>query len=110
QNTYISRMLAAFGWNTVPAESAERYPQLELETAFAEGVQRILLSSEPYRFRDRDIDEIRWQAPPQLQIHLIDGEMVSWYGSRAIEGLAYLAEFRRRLLADGSVECSITSR
>jgi hypothetical protein len=28
-------------------------------------------------------------------VRLIDGEMTSWYGSRAILGLAYLAEFAR---------------
>jgi hypothetical protein len=27
---------------------------------------------------------------------LVDGEMTSWYGPRAIAGLAYLAEFARR--------------
>jgi len=30
-------------------------------------------------------------------VALIDGSMTSWYGSRAIEGLAYLREFRRTL-------------
>jgi hypothetical protein len=27
----------------------------------------------------------------------IDGEMISWYGSRAIAGLRYLAALRRQL-------------
>jgi ABC-type Fe3+-hydroxamate transport system substrate-binding protein len=101
RNTYISAMLGALGWDTVPETSAERYPRLQLETAFADGARIVLLSSEPYRFRSRNIDEVRRQAPPQARIHLIDGEMVSWYGSRAIAGLAYLAAFRRRLAADG---------
>lgn len=29
---------------------------------------------------------------------LIDGAMTSWYGSRAIQGLAYLKELRKTLL------------
>jgi hypothetical protein len=32
---------------------------------------------------------------------LIDGEMVSWYGSRAIRGLAYLRHLRASLAAPG---------
>ena len=30
---------------------------------------------------------------PGAKVSLIDGEMTSWYGSRAIEGLRYLAEY-----------------
>jgi hypothetical protein len=37
----------------------------------------------------------RWQGKP---VELIDGEWASWYGSRAIDGLAKLAQFRRRCL------------
>lgn len=103
RTTYISAMLAALGWDTVPGTAANRYPRLELATAFAEGAQRVLLSSEPYRFRNRDIEELRKQAPPDVRVTLIDGEMVSWYGSRAIAGLGYLADLRHRLHAgDGS--------
>ena len=29
----------------------------------------------------------------KLPVHLIDGEMTSWYGPRAIQGLRYLADF-----------------
>src|SRR5215471_12516961 len=102
RDTYISAMLAAFGWDTVPETSVERYPQLELETALASGTQVVLLPSEPYRFRRRDLDEIRCQMPPEVRVSLIDGEMVSWYGSRAIAGLGYLADFRRRVAATNS--------
>jgi hypothetical protein len=30
---------------------------------------------------------------PNAQVSLIDGEMISWYGSRAIQGLHYLASY-----------------
>jgi hypothetical protein len=30
-------------------------------------------------------------------VRLMDGEMTSWYGSRAIQGLRYLAEFTATL-------------
>jgi len=34
------------------------------------------------------------QRLPATPVDLIDGEMTSWYGSRAIHGLAWLREFR----------------
>jgi hypothetical protein len=53
---------------------------------------RVLLSTEPYRFTEKHLAEAeaRFRAPAQL----IDGEMVSWYGSRAVAGLRYLGRQR----------------
>jgi ABC-type Fe3+-hydroxamate transport system substrate-binding protein len=99
RNTYISATLAAVGWDTVPEASPERYPQVAIEAAVARGVRCVLLPSEPYRFRERDVAEIASAVPPHVKVLLIDGEMTSWYGSRAIAGLPYLAEFRRRSIA-----------
>ena len=99
RETYISATLAVVGWDTVPEASAERYPRLALQAALVDEVRAVLLSSEPYRFRERDIAEVERETPADVKVCLIDGEMTSWYGSRAIAGLRYLAEFRRRLLA-----------
>ncbi|QEC49554.1 ABC transporter substrate-binding protein [Baekduia soli] len=87
-DTYISQTLALFGWHTVPAETGDRYPELDLG-AYAGAVDRVLLSSEPYHFKDHHIAEIS-AAVPGAAVTLIDGEMTSWYGSRAIAGLDYL--------------------
>ena len=59
-------------------------------------VERVLLSTEPYRFQDRHIDEVA--ALAACPAMLIDGEMASWYGSRVIAGLRYLARLRRSLV------------
>ena len=99
RDTYISATLAAVGWDTVPETAAGRYPGVDIDDALARGVRRILLPSEPNRFRERDAAEIREGLPPSVAVSLIDGEMTSWYGSRAIAGLRYLADFRRRALA-----------
>lgn len=98
RDTYISRTLALFGLHTVPESAAERYPKLaDLGT---EAADLILLSSEPYRFRERHVAEVAGlAAKPAL---LVDGEMTSWYGPRAIAGLAYLREFAARIPARGS--------
>jgi ABC-type Fe3+-hydroxamate transport system substrate-binding protein len=100
RDTYLSRTLALAGWDTVPVEADVRYPEITLEDALAAGVDRVLLSSEPYRFRERHVAEMgellgRLRTPPPVT--LIDGEMTSWYGSRAIRGLDYLRELRAGL-------------
>ena len=59
-------------------------------------VEEELLSSEPYRFTEAHVAEVsaRLQAlGSEARVRLIDAEMVSWYGSRAVRGLRYLAEF-----------------
>ena len=91
--TYIAQTLAIFNWHTLPrqASGTERYPQVELGE-FAGKVERVLLSSEPFHFKERHLAEVA-AAVPGAEVSLIDGEMTSWYGSRAISGLEYLAEY-----------------
>ena len=100
RDTYLSRTLALAGWDTVPAAADARYPEVTLDASLAAGVDRVLLSSEPYRFRERHVAEVgellgRLRTPPPVT--LINGEMTSWYGSRAIRGLDYLRELRAGL-------------
>lgn len=98
RDTYISRMLALVNWGTVPPGEAERYPKIDLEGEALDQAQTVLLSSEPFMFREKHLAEMR--ALPAFRgkkTALIDGEMTSWYGSRAIKGLAYLRRFRGEL-------------
>lgn len=89
--TYISRTLALFDWHTIPVAPAERYPVVDI-AELGPDVDRVLLSSEPYRFREKHVAEVAEQVG-DTPVALIDGEMTSWYGSRAIRGLRYLAEY-----------------
>lgn len=98
RDTYISRTLALVNWHTVPDAATDRYPEIALDEPTLGGVDVVLLSSEPYMFREKHLAEMR--ALPALRgkpVALIDGEMTSWYGSRAIAGLEYLPRFRRAL-------------
>ncbi|MCP5158407.1 MAG: ABC transporter substrate-binding protein [Gammaproteobacteria bacterium] len=91
RETYIARMLALVGWDTLPTESATRYPVLDLNHALLDSADLILFSSEPYRFQRADLEAFaRNYGCPLEKLQLIDGEMTAWYGSRAIAGLAYL--------------------
>lgn len=71
-----------------------RYPEIDL-AAFSGKVERVLLSSEPYHFKEEHFAEITAAVGDAAEVALIDGEMTSWYGSRAIAGLEYLADYTR---------------
>ena len=104
QRTYIARMLAQVRLTAVAPPSDDRYPTLELPGFGADRFDVVLLSSEPYRFGAKHADELA--AQPWLAgrpVLLIDGEMTSWYGARAIDGLRYLRAFRDELDATGLV-------
>ena len=94
RDTYISRMLGLIGWQTWPdvqggERGAARYPVVDTAELADSGVQRILLSSEPYRFDASHRAEAQ-KLVPGAQVQLVDGEALSWYGSRCLEGFALL--------------------
>jgi ABC-type Fe3+-hydroxamate transport system substrate-binding protein len=98
RDTYIARTLALVRWQTAPEAAAERYPEIALDAITLADVDVVLASTEPFPFRARDVERLR--ALPELRgrtVALIDAEMTSWYGSRAIAGLEYLPRFRRAL-------------
>jgi ABC-type Fe3+-hydroxamate transport system substrate-binding protein len=98
RDTYISRCLALAGWDTVPEQAAARYPRLELTPELFEQTDRILLSSEPYSFRERHVEELNALVANRIGVHIIRGDYLSWYGSRAIPGLRYLKDLRRQFV------------
>ena len=55
----------------------------------------VLLSTEPYSFTEEHVDALEKQIGKP--VYLVDGEMVSWYGSRAIDGVRYLGQFAKTL-------------
>jgi hypothetical protein len=101
RDTYIAQTLTTFNWRQ-PSSLCRpegdkgkrvRYPEVEL-TDYAGKVERVLLSSEPFHFKEQHVAEVG-ALVPGAEVSLIDGEMTSWYGSRAIAGLDYLAEYTR---------------
>ena len=85
RDTYVSRTLGAAGFDTLPVEAGVRYPQVD-------DADRVLLSTEPYAFRERDAAALREGL--RKPVDLIDGEWTSWYGVRAIAGLRGLGNYR----------------
>lgn len=91
-DTYIARMMAEIGWQVPTLAGAARYPRFEWSDALVAGIDGVLLSSEPYRFTEAHADALEKQIGKPVQ--LVDGEMMSWYGSRALAGLDYLRTLR----------------
>lgn len=90
RDTYIANMMALAGWNSWQAPDDARYPAFQWSDAVGHAIDGVLLSTEPYRFTEAHADALEKQVGKPVQ--LIDGEMMSWYGSRAIRGLRYLRE------------------
>ena len=96
RDTYIARMLARIAWQTWPAveggpTGAARYPALRGDEPWLAEVEQVLLSSEPYRFGAQHLAEAQ-RLCPNAAVGLVDGELLSWYGPRAVAGLRYLRE------------------
>lgn len=89
RDTYVARMLAELDW-TIPDLGAARYPRFEWTEALLADIDEILLSTEPYRFTATHARELAEQLGKPVR--LVDGEMFSWYGTRALQGLRYLGE------------------
>jgi ABC-type Fe3+-hydroxamate transport system substrate-binding protein len=98
-DTYIAAMLGLIGWRHWRADSGSgvddsaRYPQFAWNADLVDAIDDVLLSSEPYRFTEAHASALEQQIGKP--VHLVDGEMLSWYGSRAIQGLRYLQELAR---------------
>jgi hypothetical protein len=98
-DTYIAQTLALFNWRTQPPVLSSpvgdkgqgvRYPEVDLVDFL--DVDRVLLSSEPFHFKEHHVPEVEGLVPG-AKVSLIDGEMTSWYGSRAIAAIDYLRDY-----------------
>lgn len=86
-DTFINNMLEKCGIKNLFGHLS-RYPEISLEELQQVPDQWILLSSEPYPFKEKHVAALQ-QLLPYATIKLVDGEMFSWYGSRLLEAPAY---------------------
>ncbi|HID52556.1 MAG TPA: cobalamin-binding protein [Anaerolineae bacterium] len=94
-DTFIHDILSRMGLENVLAGYG-RYPQLTPEQIQAAQPALILLSSEPYPFREKHRQSFTAQFP-RAHVELVDGEMFSWYGSRLLPAANYLRQFLQTL-------------
>lgn len=94
RSTYISRMLSLVQWETIAHDPERRYPEVVLSEELLATSELVLFSTEPYPFRRCHLDAFCAEfSVCGRRVALINGELLSWYGSRAIGALNYLREF-----------------
>lgn len=88
--TYISEMLALAGFDNVFNNKQDSYPVIEKKDLIEEGPEYILLSTEPFPFKEKHV-ELYQKEFPNSKVIIVDGEMFSWYGTRMIKAFKYFS-------------------
>lgn len=94
-DTFIHKMMARAGFKNIFAAKS-RYPEFTLEDLAKKQPEVILLSSEPYPFKQKHLEEFQGYFP-NCRIILVDGELFCWYGSRMLQIPDYLNRLREEL-------------
>lgn len=87
-DTFIHHMMEKYGFSNVFGNKL-RYPQISYSKIEEYNPEIIMLSTEPYPFKETDISNLSHMFPAS-KVVLVDGEMFSWYGSRIIKANGYL--------------------
>lgn len=94
--TFIHEMLPYCGLENSFSKEL-RYPQIELKSLKANKCAMILLSSEPYPFKEIHQKEME-ELFPGIPVLLVDGEMFSWYGSRLSKSADYFEKLHKDII------------
>ncbi|HXB44637.1 MAG TPA: helical backbone metal receptor [Puia sp.] len=94
-DTFINNMMDYCGFENT-FKKTSRYPQITIEELSLTHCELLLLSSEPFPFKQKHIASLQPQLP-DTKIILVDGEMFSWYGSRLLYAPGYFLELIKDL-------------
>ena len=94
-DTFISSMLDAAGFINI-FQDRRRYPEVTIEELQTANCKLLLLSSEPFPFKQKHIEALQKQLPG-TKIILVDGELFSWYGSRMLKAPAYFKQLQHQI-------------
>ena len=95
-DTFINEMLTLNRFENIYKEKG-RYPKIELEKIRQEGdPEFVLLSSEPFPFKDEHAFEIG-RSTHHAKTIFVDGEMFSWNGSRLLKAFDYFKLMQEKL-------------
>lgn len=75
-------------------QNKTRYPEVDITKLT--NIDAVLLSSEPYPFKEQHVKEFQKKLP-NTKIMLVDGEYFSWYGSRLLKAFEYFKNLRNRI-------------
>lgn len=94
-NTFIDEVMRRCGLKNI-LDDRDRYPSITEEDIRELNPQLILLSSEPYPFKEKHLKEIK-NLCPEAEVLLVDGEMFCWYGSRLCKAVPYLQSLQEQV-------------
>ena len=100
RNTYVDSVIRGSGGVNIFEHLPERYPQFQLKDAMSRMPEAILLPTEPYHFTEADISDFldAGRATPAVRngrIHIIEGELLTWYGPRLPRALGEISAILR---------------
>lgn len=93
RHTFINDMMQRSGFDNLISDADSRYINISIEQIKEWQPELVLLSSEPYPFTEKYVEELQVHLP-NTKILLADGEMFSWYGSRMKYAPEYLMGLR----------------
>ena len=94
-DTYIHDVMAHYNLENI-FEEKTRYPKIDLEELKRRHPDLVLLSSEPYPFKEKHIAAVE-EACPAARVLLVDGEWFSWYGSQMKHAFGRLNVWRKAI-------------
>lgn len=97
RRTFIHDMLTRCGFeNAFATVGGDRYPECTPRQIQAANLDAIFLSSEPFPFAQKHRQAVS-QMFPGTAVHLVDGELFSWYGSRLLKAPDYFQQLINQL-------------
>ncbi|MCY0967915.1 ABC transporter substrate-binding protein [Chryseobacterium wangxinyae] len=91
-DTFIHNILSEIGFENI-FKNQTRYPEIQVEDLAEADV--IMLSSEPFPFKEKHITELK-EFYPDKKIIIVDGEAFSWYGTH----IAKCEDYFKKLIAE----------
>ncbi|SMC68121.1 ABC transporter substrate-binding protein [Chryseobacterium sp. YR221] len=88
-DTFIHKILSEIGFENIFKDKT-RYPEITPEDLAEADV--IMLSSEPFPFKEKHIEELK-MVYPDKKIMIVDGEAFSWYGTHIAKCENYFKDF-----------------
>ncbi len=95
KGTYIHDVMQSYHLQNLYGNQ-RRYPRTTLEEMQELNPEVVLLSTEPYPFKEENINELR-AFFPDAKVELVNGEWFSWYGSRMYRAFDELNSWRTSL-------------
>lgn len=96
KDTFIDHLLQVNKFKNAFSEEASRYPEVTLEMLQENDVDLVLLSTEPFPFREKHKKNFQKEVK-KAAVHIVDGEYFSWYGSRLILAFDYFRKLHEEL-------------